>query len=301
MLSRLTYTFRETWASFQRNLTLTIAAIITSAISLLMFGLTLLIQHGFDNLLQRWEGGVEMIVYVNSQADDAQRMVIEDALRAQEGTTIEAWRYCDVQCSLDDAQILFAGEPATLELLTPSNIPTQFKVTPSDATQIDQLRQLKLSYSQLPNVYNVDLAEDQIDLIAKLKGFAGTYLTGMWIALMFAATLLIWNTIRTAMFARRREIEVMKLVGATDWFIRVPFMLEGLIHGLIGAVAACGALWFINGRWTSGVKEFPQGTGFSALVVDSGYVGTVSLYLIGFGAVVGMIGSGIAASRFLDV
>ena len=68
MLSRLSYTLRETWASFRRNVTLTVAAIITAAVSLLLFGLTLLIQHGFDNLLARWEGGVEMIVFVNPTA-----------------------------------------------------------------------------------------------------------------------------------------------------------------------------------------------------------------------------------------
>ena len=82
MLSRLTYTFRETWASFRRNMTLTVAAIITSAVSLLIFGLTLLMQQGFDNLLTAWEGGVEMIVYVNPGATDAQRAEIESALSA---------------------------------------------------------------------------------------------------------------------------------------------------------------------------------------------------------------------------
>ena len=68
MFSRLTYTFRETWASFRRNMTLTVAAIITSAVSLLIFGLTLLMQRGFDNLLVAWEGDVEMIVYLNPGA-----------------------------------------------------------------------------------------------------------------------------------------------------------------------------------------------------------------------------------------
>ena len=97
------------------------------------------------------------------------------------------------------------------------------------------------------------------------------------ITLLFAAVLLIWNTIRTAMFARRREIEVMKLVGATDWFIRIPFMLEGLIQGFIGGVAACGGLWLINNRWTAGVKDFPANSGFAALVVTDGYVLTCML------------------------
>ncbi len=302
MWSRLTYTLRETWASFQRNITLTVAAIITSAVSLLIFGLTLLIQEGFDNLLSRWEGGVEMIVFVQAQATDEQRSVIEEALTAQEGSTIESWTYCDVQCSLDDAERLFAGDPATLELLTETNIPTQYRIVPTEGTDVLTLRALREAYQDgLPNVLSVTLAEDQLDLISRLQGFVGLYTTGLWISLMFAATLLIWNTIRTAMFARRREIEVMKLVGATDWFIRVPFMLEGLVQGLIGGISASGALWFINNRWTAGVADFPENSGFAALVVSDGYLNVVMLGVIVFGAVVGMIGSGIAASRFLDV
>jgi cell division transport system permease protein len=301
MWSRLTYTLRETWASFQRNVTLTVAAIITASVSLLIFGLTLLIQHGFDNLLSKWEGGVEMIVFVQAQASAEQRTVIEGALNQQQGVIIDSWRYCDVDCSLAEADRILAGDAATRELLTADNIPTQYKVVPTEGTEIDTLRALKNEYRTLPNVYSVELAEDQLDLISKLQGFVGLYTTGLWISLMFAATLLIWNTIRTAMFARRREIEVMKLVGATDWFIRVPFMLEGLVQGLIGSLGACGALWFINNRWTAGVADFPQDSGFSALVVTGNYLQVVMLIIIVFGALVGMIGSGIAASRFLDV
>ncbi|MGK3946806.1 FtsX-like permease family protein, partial [Streptomyces caeruleatus] len=76
-----------------------------------------------------------------------------------------------------------------------------------------------------------------------------------------ASALLIWNTIRTAMFARRREIEVMKLVGATDWFIRLPFMLEGMLQGLAGGALASSLLWFVNSNWTSGVRDFPSESG----------------------------------------
>lgn len=302
MWSRITYTLRETWASFQRNITLTVAAIITAAVSLLIFGLTLLIQHGFDNLLSKWEGGVEMIVFVQAQANDEQRSVIEGALSAQQGIIVDSWRYCDATCSLAEADRLFAGDPATRELLSETNIPTQYKVVPTEGTTVETLRALRADYQRnLPNVYAVELAEDQLDLISRLQGFVGLYTTGLWISLMFAATLLIWNTIRTAMFARRREIEVMKLVGATDWFIRVPFMLEGLVQGLIGGLTASGTLWFINGRWTAGVADFPPDSGFSALVVTGNYLSVVMIIIVAFGALVGMIGSGIAASRFLDV
>ena len=131
MLSRLTYTLRETWASFKRNVTLTVAAIITSAVSLLIFGLTLLIQHGFDNLLVKWEGGIEMIVNVHAQASDEQRDVIAAALDQQRGVIIQSYEYCDVECSLADADRVLAGDPTSRELLDETNIPTQFKVVPT--------------------------------------------------------------------------------------------------------------------------------------------------------------------------
>ena len=301
MFSRLAYTLRETLAGFQRNVTLTVAAIITAAISLLIFGLTLLIQDGFDNLLARWEGGVEMIVFVNANTAPDGLQLIQDTLDDQVGTTIDSYSYCDVECSLADADRVLAGDPTTRELLDETNIPTLFKIVPNEATDVQFLRGLKESYLTLPSVNTVTLAEEQLDLISKLQGFVSVYTTGLWIALMFASGLLIWNTIRTAMFARRREIEVMKLVGATDWFIRLPFMLEGLIQGILGGALAVVTLQFINWRWTLGVEDFPDSSGMTALVVVDGYQWTVALYILAFGALVGMVGSGIAASRFLDV
>ena len=302
MFSRLTYTLRETFAGFKRNVTLTVAAIITSAVSLLIFGLTLLIQHGFDNLLERWEGGVEMIVFVSAGTQEDGLDFIESTLNDQVNTgTVASFEYCDVACSLADADRVLAGDPTTRQLLDESNIPTLFKIVPAESTEVAFLRGLKESYQQLPSVNSVTLAEEQLDLIGRLQSFVSTYTTGLWIALMFASGLLIWNTIRTAMFARRREIEVMKLVGATDWFIRIPFMLEGLIQGLLGGVAAVGSMLFINWRWTQGVQDFPDSSGMTALVVVDGFQWTVAIIILLFGALVGMIGSGIAASRFLDV
>jgi cell division transport system permease protein len=301
MFSRLAYTMRETLAGFRRNVTLTVAAIITAAISLLIFGLTLLIQDGFDNLLARWEGGVEMIVFVDAKTAPDGLTLIEDTLNQQVGTTIDSWTYCDVACSLADADRVLAGDPTTRDLLHEGNIPTLYKVIPNEATDVTFLRGLKNQYLTLPSVTTVTLAEEQLDLISKLQGFVSVYTTGLWIALMFASGLLIWNTIRTAMFARRREIEVMKLVGATDWFIRLPFMLEGLVQGLFGGLLAVVTLQFVNWRWTLGVQDFPDSSGMTALVVVDGYQWTVAIYILAFGALVGMIGSGIAASRFLDV
>jgi cell division transport system permease protein len=300
MLSRITYTFRETWASFRRNMTLTVAAIITSAVSLLIFGLTLLMQQGFDNMLLQWSDDVEMVIYVNPGATPEQLAVIQGQLD-QLPQQIDSYTYCDSNCALGEAERLLAGDPSSLQLLTAENIPTNYKVKPTDATQSDALSLLRDSLRDLPNVGEIVLAQDYLDIIGKLQGFAGLYTVILSVTLLIAAVLLIWNTIRTAMFARRREIEVMKLVGATDWFIRLPFMLEGLIQGFIGGLAACGGLWLINDRWTAGVSDFPPQSGFAQLVVSDSFLTGRMLILLGIGMVAGAIGAGIAASRFLDV
>ena len=300
MLTRISYAFRETWASFQRNVTLTAAAIITSAVSLLLVGTTFLIQRAFDNLLTRWKGDVELIVYVRSDAAPEQIQVIEQALRSQPSIIdVDQLQYLDQAASYTEAQRLFAGDPGTLRLLTPENIPSQFKVVPL-AQDSNLIRELGEQFRLLPGVREVAYAQDVFDVVARLSQIIRVATTAMSIVLLIVAVGLIWNTIRTAMFARRREIEVMKLVGATNWFIRIPFMLEGLLQGMIVAVLACGGLWGLNSAWTGAVLDFDD-TELSALVVTGGFVRWIMLLILLIGAVAGAVGSGIAASRFLDV
>ena len=301
MIARIAYAFREMWASFRRNLTLTVAAILTSAIALLLVGATFLIQRAFDNLLVEWRGDVEMIVFVRSDATPEQISLIDQTIKAAPTIIdVEELRYLDKTQSYEEAKRIFVGDPVTLSLLTPDNIPSQFKVVP--ITQDPELvRSLSEQYRSLPGVQDVALAEDEFQVISTLSRFVRTVTLVMSLVLLVVAVGLIWNTIRTAMFARRREIEVMKLVGATNWFIRVPFMLEGLLHGLLGGIASCGGLWALNSAWTNGVAGFKPGTGISSLVVPSSYLTGVMLMILAIGALVGAVGSAIAASRFLDV
>ena len=300
MIARISYAFRETWASFKRNVTLTMAAVITSAVSLLLVGSTFLIQRAFDNLLTRWKGDVELIVYVRSDADPNQIQVIEDALNSQPAIIdVTKLRYLDQAESYAEAQKLFAGDPGTLRLLTPENIPSQFKVVPISQDS-NLIRELGEQFRSLAGVREVAYAQDVFDVVARVSQFIRIATTAMSIVLIVVAVGLIWNTIRTAMFARRREIEVMKLVGATNWFIRIPFMLEGLLQGLIGGVLSCLGLWGLNSAWSGAVADFND-TELAALVVTDGYMRFVMIILLGIGAIAGAVGSGIAASRFLDV
>ena len=301
MIARIAYAVREMWASFRRNLTLTAAAILTSAIALLLVGTTLLIQRAFENLLVQWKGDVAMIVFVRSDATPEQISLIDESIRsAPTIINVDKLEYLDKTQTYEEAKRIFVGDPVTLSLLTPENIPSEFKVVP--ITQDPALvRSLSEQYRSLPGVEDVALAEDEFEVISTLSKFVRTVTLVMSLVLLVVAVGLIWNTIRTAMFARRREIEVMKLVGATNWFIRVPFMLEGLLQGLIGAVVSCGGLWALNSAWTNGVAGFKPGTGISSLVVPSGYLSAVMFVILIIGALAGAIGSAIAASRFLDV
>ncbi|MFM8451559.1 MAG: cell division protein FtsX [Acidimicrobiaceae bacterium] len=301
MFSRIAYAFRETWESFRRNITLTAAAVLTSAVSLLLVGSTFLIQRAFENLLVQWRGDVEMIVFVRSDASAEQIALIDSVLRASPTIIdVEKLRYLDKTESYEEAKRIFAGDQVTLGLLTPETIPTQFKVVPlsDDPTLV---RSLSDQYRTLPGVEAVALAEDEFEVISTLSNFIRVVTLITSLVLLLVAVGLIWNTIRTAMFARRREIEVMKLVGATNWFIRVPFMLEGLLQGLIGGFVSCGGLWLLNSAWTNGVTGFKPGTGISSLVVPDSYLTSVMFILLAIGAVVGAVGSAIAATRFLDV
>jgi cell division transport system permease protein len=300
MISRLRYTLREMWASLSRNLTLTVAAVITSMVSLFLFGMTLLIQQAFDNQLSQWTGGVKMIVYVkNGTADDAVA-TIEQALKSRP-EIIKNVQYCSVQCSFAQAQKLFAADPESLKFLSEKNVPSYFAVEPVDKQSIVQLVSIRDSFTQLPGVRSADFPSDQITVLGKLKSFFGVRTYVMSGVLLFASILLIWNTIRTAMFARRREIEVMKLVGATNWFIRLPFMLEGLLQGLAGAALGSVLLLLGNADWTSGVRKFPSEAGLGGFVVTDGYPIRVVIFMVMLGAFVGAVGSATAASRFLDV
>ena len=119
------------WASFRRNLTLTAAAILTSAIALLLVGTTLLIQRAFDNLLVQWRGDVEMIVFVRSDATPEQITLIGDTIKsAPTIIDVEKLQYLDKVQTYEEAKRIFAGDPVTLSLLTPENIPSQYKVVP---------------------------------------------------------------------------------------------------------------------------------------------------------------------------
>ena len=298
MLNRLGYWLRETLASLRRNLTLTVAAVLTAAVSLLLLGVALLARQGVGNQLVQWKGGVQFIVFMKADATEDQIQSVRQALAESPQVDDAKTVYLDKPAAFQEFQRIFRDQKTIAESLTVNHIPPNFKVVPKtdDSNIISAVGNQLLTK---PGVIEVRFARDYVDRLQALSRMVGLVSIAMFIVLLFTAVVLIWNTIRTAMFARRREIEVMKLVGATNWFIRIPFMFEGLLHGLAGGLLAVAGLYGVNYLWKD--RVIPKIPDLAALQVSSSQFNLVVILVLVVGMLVGAIGSAVAASRFLDV
>ena len=292
------YMLRETSANLTRNITLTVASILTVFVSLAIVGATVLVRQGVQNATKRWEGGVEFIVYLNPGVTDSQVAAVRRSLDENPG--IKSATYVDQKQTYADFQKLFKGQTTMLDNTRPQDLPTSFKVQPKDKN-VTSVQSLVNFYSKQPNVYEVIAATDVIREMQGITTFFNNGLAGGALLLLVASGLLILNTIRTAMFARRREIEVMKLVGATNWFIRVPFMLEGLVQGLVGGVFAVGFV-FLARHWLDALLNKSQGLVLlKQFSIGSSDVTLACTLVVVMAVLLSVVSSAVATRRFLDV
>jgi cell division transport system permease protein len=297
-VANVDYIARETGHNLLRNISLTLASMVTVAVSLSLVGAALLLRQGVQNATARWEGGIEFIIFVNPDAESAQEQAIRDALESS--PAVQDWVYVNKQEAYEEFVQLFSRTPEMIEAVSPEILPPSFRVVPVDP-DADAIRALGQQFENRPGVYRVVFAFEAVQTLqqlSRLMSFAILFVAGF---LLLASGLLILNTIRMAMFARRREIEVMKLVGATNWFIRIPFMLEGLIQGIIGAAIAVGSVVALNNLFESWLQNTESFQVLQWLALSGSELMGTSVFILVVGRLVGAIGSGIAVSRFLDV
>jgi cell division transport system permease protein len=297
MALKLDYVARETATNLTRNVTLTVASIVTIGVSLALFGSTLLLNRALDNATQRWRGGIEFIVFMQPSVTDDQLAAMEEDLQAS--PDIESVEYVDKQETYEEFVRLFEDDSPTLvDTVTPDILPTSFKVVPR-ITDTEVISALGEQFEDKAGVREVVFAEEVIRALERIFGKVGIRLLLAAVTLLVAALLLILNTIRVAMFARRHEIEVMKLVGATNWFIRVPFVVEGVVQALLGSILAIGGL-FAARSLIDGLNEekFPL---FQDFAIQNEQLLSTGVIVVLIGILVGAVGSAFAATRFLDV
>ncbi len=294
-MSKFGYSVRETAQNVKRNLSLTLASVLTVAVSLSLVGGAVLLRYGVNNVTDRWASGVEFEVFLNSDASPAQSERIGKEL--QDSKDVKKVIYISQEEQYKLFKVYFADQPEYLENVTPDKLPPSYRVIPKEANP-DIIKTIGARFSREPGVLKVAFAEDAVRNLLKVSRVIQAVILGLALVLLVSASLLIFNTIRMAIFARRREIEVMKLVGATNWFIRVPFMLEGLFQGLAGTLSAFLVL-FVGQQ---PAQEFIRNADlFSDFIIfDSQVLGT-GLFMVMIGSLLGAVGAGVAASKFLDI
>jgi cell division transport system permease protein len=292
------YVVRETSANLTRNITLTVASILTVFVSLAIVGTAVLVRQGAQNMTREFQGGVEFIVYVEPGITKSQLAEVKKSLLDNPG--VRDQHYIDEDKTYADFKKLFQGQPSMLQNVRKSDLPTSFRVEPKDSS-VEVVSDLVSFYRKQDHVFEVRAATDVIREMKGLTDFINQGLLVFVLTLLAASALLILNTIRTAMFARRREIEVMKLVGATNWFIRVPFMLEGLVQGLLGGVMAIGFVFLARGWIDDLLNRSDRLRLLQTFSINPSDV-TLACFAVGATSVVlSVVSSAIATRRFLDV
>lgn len=295
MRGKFGYALRETLQNLRRNLVLTGASMLTVAVSLSLVGAAFLLGYGVDNVTQRWQGGIEFEIFLNEQVTPEQQARIERELDAS--PDVERAEFVSQQEQFELFQVLFADQQEYIETVTADVLPSSFRVEPS-VPDADVITALGDRFRAEPGVRDVVFAEETVRTLLRVSGITQSVIFVVAAVLCFAAALLIFNTIRTAIFARRREIEVMKLVGATNWFIRIPFMLEGLVQGLAGAGVAFGVVYLVRNAAQDAISNVRIFDGFVVFTSQVASVGFLTLFL---GAAIGALAAGVAVTRFLDV
>ncbi|MDQ3980807.1 MAG: permease-like cell division protein FtsX [Actinomycetota bacterium] len=297
MAIKVDYVTRETITNLRRNLSMASAALLTVAVSLTLVGGALLVKRGVERATIQWRGNVELSIFMKPEASAQELEAIGRQLAAmpEVGTS----RYVSKPEAFEEFRQIFANEPDLRDSLTVDQVPPSYRVVPKEA---EQTRLIGERFQDTAGVLRVSYAKEEVDALVSVTNFLQIMLWAVALVLLLAASLLILNTIRMAIFARRREVGIMKLVGATNWFIRIPFMLEGMIQGLVGAALAFGVVTIGRGLIESRVSSARNDIQlFRQFLVTSNDVMGTGILLLVVGAIVGTVGSAVAVSRFLDV
>ena len=289
------YVVKETASNLWRNRLMSLAAVLTIAVSLALVGSSLLIKQGVSVATSQWQGGTQLLIFLEPNATPAQTRAIGDQLKAT--SAIKSYFYVNQAQSYVEFKRLMANQPDLLSSVTQSQIPPSFRVALKDPAEASAIGQI---FNQQVGVRNVEYNRAAIDTMLKISSIAQLVILGLATILLLSASVLILNVIRVAIFSRRREVAVMKLVGATNWFIRIPFMLEGLLQGLAGAIVAAIAVAGVRSLFGYVIHHFRVQL-LASFVLSGHDLVMTEIFVVAIGTLVGAAGSLLAVRRYLEV
>ena len=288
------YFIKETYKSIRRNGFMSFASISTVAVSLLVLGMFLMIFLNTNNLAQYLENQVQISVYMQDSATDKELASVKDKLTKMPG--VVKVTQVNKQQALERFKKRLGDQEQLLNSLGKDNpFPNSFEV------QVDSPERIKVltpQLGQLPKVETAKFGQEVVEhlfQLTKILRLGGIVLV---VFLAMATLFIISNTIRLTVFARRKEVIIMKYVGATDWFIRWPFLLEGMTLGFFGAVVA---FVLINSIYASLLDRIHATLAFLPLLPTSPLLLYVDLFLLAAGTGIGALGSYISLRKFLRV
>lgn len=294
-MSRVAFLLREALVNLRRNALVVVGAILAVFISLsLAFGALVL-----NEILQRntltWQDGTHVIAWMKDPdqggLEQGGQLALMEEIQSWE--EVERTSYVDKAGAFAEFRELFEERrPELVSEINPGILPTSIRI---ELTDIDLYRNVVFQLQNNPAILNVTSAGEQIEQLSSLSTVLNFLGLGLSILLGISAVILIANTIRMAIYARRDEVSIMKLVGASNWFIRVPFVLEGMIEGLLGAGLAVLTVWIASQNLVSVNDAIPL---LSLDVPTSFFVQWGVMFLI-FGALAGIVGSVVGLSRYL--
>ena len=294
MSGRFRLLVSEAWRSLGANLSTTVAATMTVLIGMFLLGLFIALGTWTVSWSNHVKRQLVVKVYFLPKATATQKDDVARMLQQNQYVKPGAIKYVSKEQALKQMRQKY---PDLVKNLTSNPFPDTLEVTPNKAENVDKLYKSIITPAKPPGVDRVRDGKQVSHRILQVAHVIEAVFTLATAVLLIASILLIANTIRLSIFSRRREIEVMKLVGATNWFVRGPFMLEGLFCGLAGSILA--VLFLVLGKAVALPSILPHLSGDSD--VKALAFPLTALILIMMGLALGAVGSGLTIRRFLRV
>ena len=281
--------FRNVWV----NRLMSLASVTVLMACLIIMGAGIMIYFNINNVVDKVQSQNVVMVYVADDASEDETTQIGTSLKGI--SNVESCEFVPKEVAFQEQIQSMGGDAALFEGFDEIPLPDAYKVTVKDLSQFEN------TVSQIKQINKVDSVRENSDLASKLLSLrhaVSIVSVGLVIMLFLVALFIISNTIRITMFSRKLEISIMKAVGATNWFIRWPFMIEGMILGTISGIVSLGVLW---GLYAVAEKVFAQTLsliGFS-LVPFSEYWWQMLLVFVAIGLFTGGFGSLVSMAKYL--
>jgi cell division transport system permease protein len=292
MAPRVDYYLRGIVQGLKRNGLVAFAAVSTAFIALFLVGIAFLVRRQVNLLIQATESDVEVSVFLQDNISNAQQVNLNDVLSHM--PQVSSVVYESKQEAYQRFLQIFKDEQDLVRNVSPDSLPASFRVKLKDPQTYQTV------VAQIQGQPGIDNIIDHRQFLSRLFAVTAVFRWGMLavaVMMLISAAALIGNTVRLAVFNRRKEIGIMRLVGATNWRIRVPFLIEGLVESLLGAAAAVFALFLVKvvfiDRLRGEIKFFP--------LVQNHDVLALAPWILIAATLIAVIAGTIGMRRFLDV